>query len=108
LQTLKKDTSIIICPADKGKAVVIEDRDAYLRKMQDKIDERDHQLAKGSEKTLLNLTEFGERRQFMVMAPVMANLHLLIKVHKNNLPGRAVVSQVHDPTYNICNFEAFE
>ena len=93
LQTLKKDTSIIICPADKGKAVVIEDRDAYLRKMQDQIDEGDYQLAKGNEKKLLNkihrrlmaqlkemgLTEFGERRPFMVTAPVMANMYLLEK-----------------------------
>ena len=30
LQELKEDESIIICPADKGKAVVIEDRDTYL------------------------------------------------------------------------------
>jgi len=116
LQTLKKDTSIIICPADKGKAVVIEDRDAYLRKMQDQIDEGDYQLAKGNEKTLLNKihrrlmaqlkemgrTEFGERKPFMVTAPVMANMYLLIKVHKKNFPGRAVVSQEDDPTYKIC------
>jgi hypothetical protein len=26
----------------------------------------------------------------------------LIKVHKKNFPGRAVVSQLDDPTYNIC------
>jgi hypothetical protein len=32
LQDLKQDESIIICPADKGKAVAIEDRDTYLAK----------------------------------------------------------------------------
>ena len=26
----------------------------------------------------------------------------LIKVHKKNFPGRPVVSQVDDPTYNMC------
>ena len=32
----------------------------------------------------------------------MANMYILIKVHKKNFPGRAVVSQVDDPTYKIC------
>ena len=32
----------------------------------------------------------------------MANMYLLIKVHKENFPGRAVVSQVNDPTYQLC------
>ena len=27
------DQSIVICPADKGRAIVIEDRDCYLSKM---------------------------------------------------------------------------
>ena len=30
LKGLKEDTSIIICSADKGKAVVVEDTDAYI------------------------------------------------------------------------------
>ena len=34
--------SIIICPADKGKAVVVEDRDTYIEKMQQQIDEGDY------------------------------------------------------------------
>ena len=29
-------------------------------------------------------------------------MYLLIKVHKKNFPGRAVVSQIDDPTYKIC------
>ena len=33
------DPSIVICPADKGKAIVIEDRDSYLSKMQQQLDE---------------------------------------------------------------------
>ena len=33
---------------------------------------------------------------------MLANMYLLIKVHKKNFPGRAVVSQIDDPTYNIC------
>ena len=32
LKELKEDDTIIICPADKGKAVVVEDREAYMAK----------------------------------------------------------------------------
>jgi hypothetical protein len=30
LKKFIEDESIIICPADKGRAIVIEDRDVYL------------------------------------------------------------------------------
>ena len=87
LKGLKDDVSIIICPADKGKAVVVEAKENYIYKMQQQINEGDYELAKGSEKTLLRkihqklvaqlkkmgLTEFKERRPFLVTAPVMAN-----------------------------------
>ncbi len=40
---------------------------------------------------------------FLTMtAPEMAKLYLLIKVHKDGYPERPVVSQIDDPTYNIC------
>ena len=32
----------------------------------------------------------------------MASMMLLIKVHKKNFSGRAYVSQIDDPSYNIC------
>ena len=35
IQELKENESIIICPADKGKVVVIENQDKYLTKTQD-------------------------------------------------------------------------
>ena len=54
LQDLMSDTSIIICPADKGKAIVIEDKDTYLANVQQQIDEGDYKLEKRKEKTLLD------------------------------------------------------
>ena len=45
-----EDDSIIICPADKGKAVVVEDRETYLTKTRDQIAEGDYELATGKEK----------------------------------------------------------
>ena len=116
LREIGEDETIIICPADKGKAIVIEDRETYIQKMYQQIEEGDYAKATKSEKTLLDnihqklvaqlkamgLTNFKQRRPYLVTAPVMANMYLLIKVHKDNFPGRAVVSQVDDPTYLIC------
>ena len=118
LQDIMSDTSIIICPADKGKAIVIEDRDTQLVKLQQQIDEGDYKLEKRKEKTLLDklhkkllnqlrnmnidMDDFKEKRKYLVSAPVLGHMYLLIKVHKKNFPGRAVVSQIDDPTYKIC------
>ena len=33
---------------------------------------------------------------------MLGHMYLLIKVHKKNFPGRAVVSQINDPTYKVC------
>ena len=87
LQDLMSDTSIIICPEDKGKAIVIEDRDTYLAKMQQQIDEGDHKLEKRKEKMLLNKLATQE---YLISAPVLGHIYLLIKVHKKNFPGRTV------------------
>ena len=118
IQEIISDPSIVICPADKGKAIVIEDRDTYLSKMQQQIDDGDYILEKRKEKTLLDrlhkklikqlrimevdLDDFKEKRKYLVSAPVLGHMYLLIKVHKKNFPGRAVVSQIDDPTYKIC------
>ena len=116
LNELKADDSIIICPADKGKAVVIEDRETYLSKMQDQIHEGNYEISKKGEKTILRrlhrrivdqliamgIDDWKEQRRFTVTGPVMASMALLIKVHKKNFPGRAYVSQIDDPSYKIC------
>ena len=116
LRELMEDDSIIICPADKGKAVVVEDRETYLTKTRDQIAEGDYELAKGKEKTILTrlhrklmnqlksmgIEDFKEQRKYTVTGPVMASMALLIKVHKKNFPGRAYVSQIDDPSYKIC------
>ena len=50
----------------------------------------------------IDLGDKKERYKYLSAAPVLANMYLLIKVHKNNFPGRAVVNQTDDPTYKIC------
>ena len=86
IQEIISDPSIVICPADKGKAIVIEDRDMYLSKMQQQIDDGDYILEKRKEKTLLDrlhkklikqlrimevdLDDFKEKRKYLVSAYV--------------------------------------
>ena len=53
IKELKEDESDIICPADKGKAVAVEDREVYLMKTQDQINEGDYVKASKKEKTIL-------------------------------------------------------
>ena len=50
---MKEDGSIIIYPADKGKAVVIEHKEVYLMKTQDQISEGDYVKTSKKEKTIL-------------------------------------------------------
>ena len=50
----------------------------------------------------IDMDEFKEKRKYLVSAPVLGHMYLLIKVHKKNFPGRAIVSQIDDPTYKIC------
>ena len=50
----------------------------------------------------IEMDDFNEKRKYLVSAPMLGHMYLLIKVHKKNFPGRAVVSQVNDPTYKIC------
>ncbi|CAN0111622.1 unnamed protein product, partial [Heterosigma akashiwo] len=121
LRGLKDDKDILIVPADKGRAVVVMDRETYLQKMQDQLLGDDYvempaeEVAAGGEKKLLDglhaklvgkLMEMGVDTRvgcFLTMtAPDMAKLYLLIKVHKDGYPGRPVVSQIDDPTYNTC------
>ena len=118
LKEIISDPDIIICPADKGKAIVLEDRESYLLKMQQQLDEGDYIIDNRKEKTLLDklhkkilnqlramdidMDDFKEKRKYLVSALMLGHMYLLIKVHKKNFPGRAVVSQINDPTYKIC------
>ena len=86
--------------------------------MQQQIDEGDYVIEKRKEKTLLDklhkklitqlklmdidMDDFKEKRKYLVSAPVLGHMYLLIKVHKKNFAGRAVVSQIDDPTYKVC------
>ena len=90
IKDITEDHTSIICPADKGKAIVIEDRKTYLSKMQDQIDEGDYELNGRKEKTILDklhkkfttqlkimdidLDDKKERYKYLSSAPGLANM----------------------------------
>ena len=55
LNDIKNDDTIIICPADKGKAVasVVEERETYMSKTHNQIHEGNYVLINRSKKAML-------------------------------------------------------
>ena len=54
----------------------------------------------------VDLDDFKEKRTYLVSERVLGHMYLLRKVRTKNFPGRAVVSQIDDPTYKICKILA--
>ena len=45
--------------------------------------------------------KWQESRKYTVTAPELPKLYIPIKTHKVGFPGRPVLSQINDPTYNV-------
>ena len=45
--------------------------------------------------------KWQEYRKFTVAAPEWLKLYIPTKTHEADFPGRPVLSQINDPTYNI-------
>ena len=87
LKEIISDPSIIICPADKGRAIVIKDRETYLLKMRQQLGVIDNR----KEKTLLDklhkkiisqlkamgidMDDFKEKRKYIVSAPMLGHIY---------------------------------
>jgi len=50
----------------------------------------------------IDMDDFKEKRKYLVLAPMLGHIYLLITVHKKSFLGTAVVSQVNDPTCKVC------
>ena len=120
LQNLRKYDDIIIKQADKGSAVVIMDKEAYLqeamrqlndseiyqplvkdstRDMIKKVNERiqeSHRKGNIDDKTRDYLLASGEERA--------GKFYLLPKIHKKGCPGRPVITGCNTPTEKISRF----
>ena len=123
LYLLRDDPSIIIKEFDKGSAVVVWDREDYLREANSQLSAKDvYREVKGdAEGTLMKVISFlrkirnrGEISDetldyFLVNNPKLGRFYLLPKIHKrlHNVPGRPVISNSSYFTENNSSFRDF-
>ena len=117
---LQSDTSIVILPADKGKSTVIINREDYLEKCMDYINNGPYQLLKKhpttkiKAKTLKQLkalkdNEFTENKLYYYLKPTDSPAPTFYgqpKTYKPGVPIRPIVSYSGSPLYNINKYIA--
>ena len=120
LKALQNDTSIVIKEADKGSAVVVWDRDDYIKEANSQLQDPkvyeetslDSQSLSDAIFHILSKMKSKEEitdkniQYFMINNPQLARFYLLPKIHKrlNHVPGRPVVSHVGFHTERISSF----
>ena len=115
LKELCKDDSIVILPAEKGKAVVVMDAPKYQRKIDDILsDDRYTMLSKDPtkkleaklSKILMNLDKISElpselRRRLTPAQSYTPQPYGLPKIHEEEIPLRPIVSTISSPCYLV-------
>ena len=113
--SLKNDSSIIINEADKGSAVVVRDREDYLKKAKNQINDKNvYKELTGDVESALGkiiktiLKKVRDRRDVSDSTSdyFLVRFYLLPKIHKRlqNVPGRPVISNSGYHTENISAF----
>ena len=118
LNTLKKDDSIVILPADKGKCLVVMDREEYVQKMEEKLkDESTYKAIKENptfeiqSKIYELLTEIKNEGQlddklYHKLKPtktLIPRMYGQPKIHKENYPMREIVDGTGGVTKTLTN-----
>ena len=127
MQNLEKDKTIIVVPADKGKAVVVMNTHDYETKMNDllcdqqtylKITDRRRNPTSKSKKDLNKLLQeirthpsSHDHLRYQINENLHRHLHStdanpaifygLPKIHKSNVPLRPITSCINFPTYTL-------
>ena len=124
LYLLQDDPSIIIKEADKGSAVVVWDREDFLREANSQLSDKDvyREIKGDAEGPLMNVIKSVLRKirnrgdindetsdYFLVNNPKLGRFYLLPKIHKrlHNVPCRPVISNSSHFTENISSFLDF-
>ena len=123
LHNLKNDKNIVIKSADKGSAIVVWDRDDYIKEDEKQIVDKDtyeevcndiKTLISAIHKAIEKTRKRGDLnadviKHFMVKDPKFARFHLLPKIHKqlHDVPSRHVISNCGYYTENISSFLDF-
>ena len=118
---LKNDNNIVIKPADKGSAVVVLDRETYLREGYKQLSDTAYyqkldydpttEYSKQVHDTVEDMYQNGEIDETVKLYLISdhvktARFYLLPKIHKNKIPPpcRPVVSGNQSPTERISQF----
>ena len=119
LKDLSQDTSIIIKPADKGGAIVIQSTTDYIKEAMRQLGNRQHyerslvklfdQSNKKIKTYLSNCVNSGlippaTHLLLTTKSPRLPCMYLLPKIHKANNPGRPIISACGGPTEKISAF----
>ena len=121
IQTLKKDNSIIIPPADKGRAGIIMNTTEYREKMTDMVGDTNMYTRLSKDTThkyknrMINILRKWKRygsisgKLYWKIYPESGESQKLYgtpKIHKNNTPLRPIESSCGSITYNAAKYEA--
>ena len=115
MKELQSDTSVVILPANKGRSTVIINREDYLEKCMDHINNSPCQLLKKDPatkiktKTLKQLkvlkdNEFIDNKLYYYLKPADSPTPRFFgqtKIHKPGAPIRPIVSYSGSPLYNL-------
>ena len=110
LYNLRDDPTVIIKGADKGSAVVVWDREDYLKEASKEVQNDPSTLIDTIMRALEKIKIRGDLSNdtlnyFLVKDPKFAKLYLSPKIHKRlHVPGRPVISNCGFYTENISSF----
>ena len=120
---MKNDKNIVIKGANKGSAVVVWDREDYIKEAEkqlgdshayEEVPDDPEPLISTIHRTIENIRKRGDLKKetikhFEVKDPKFARFCLLPKMHKrlNNVPGRPVISNCGYYTENMSAFLDF-
>ncbi|CAF1474707.1 unnamed protein product [Rotaria sordida] len=122
ISNLLNDKSIIICKADKGNATVILNRDDYIKKGNELLNDKkifkkiSSNLTEKREKSLIEFLLKLKRKKaindkdYKQMRPMTCSrtpeAYFLVKVHKQNQPVRPIISSYNSYNYNTAKYLA--
>ncbi|BHF61911.1 hypothetical protein SprV_0100489100 [Sparganum proliferum] len=119
MRGLKREDSIIIIPADKGRSTVVMNREDYNEKAKALLDDREfyrpaqNSQAKAVADRLSKLLREYRRKhvitenewhQMKATDTALARFYGLPKIHKANVPLRPIVALKGSPTYNLAKW----
>ena len=118
LVALKQRTDIVIKPADKGRAVVVWDRDLYIQEAERQLSDTnyyqrvDHDLTMEHQAEVISVVEDAitncelpaSASNVIVDHPRTSRFYLHPKIHKPGNPGTPIVSACNFPTELLATY----